>query len=408
MIGHRKLFLKSDNESSILALKRRARNECKEMEILPEESIPYDPQSNGGAGSAVKIMQEIVRVQLSQLAANFGKKIPLDHLCLTWLIQYCSSMYNLKFPIVGHGRTPYMRWRLRQFHGFLHSFGIGVYYRRSADKFATKFTRGIYLGKTMVQPYAHILADSELGALFTTRDIKLRDDKHNYDWGEFNAAIKQPPWGATPPKTAMTPTYADVTDKADTALAPARFKSCMIKEKYCIEFGFTPGCYGCKHIEDRNKPKSSHSQKSASALDIAVPYDPLVALQPAMAPVASAASAASSSSASAPARLSQSHSPPHPPTTTSHTTAATTMMTGKQTTRRDTLISTGGGVGNTTGDDVAMDDNTVTGGGGNARTDNDVDIATHGDDQMNVSQFTASQALILRLGLSNLHRQFTR
>jgi hypothetical protein len=224
MLGYKKLFIKFDNESSILALKRRVRDENKDdVTLLPEESATHDPQTNGTAEAAVKIMQENVRVHLSQLSHNYGRRIPLDHVRLTWLIPYVATLYNLRYPIKGDGRTLRMNWKLRQFHGVFYDFGRGVFYRRAGEIYDAQFVRGIYLGKSMMQPYAHIIADSESGALFTTRDIKIRTDETSFDWDEFSNAIKQAPWGSTPPKTSMTATYAEVTTKADKVIAPARF-----------------------------------------------------------------------------------------------------------------------------------------------------------------------------------------
>ncbi len=131
------------------------------------------------------------------------------------------------------------------------------------------------------------------------------------------------------------------------------------------------------------------------------------------APDASASAASASSSSSlAPARsFSQSHSPPSHPPRTPRSTTASTMVDGRQTTRNDNLIPTGGGGGvdDPTAipkDDVAMQDNGHDVVGDNAG--DDVDIAAHGNDTMDVSHFSASQAFVLRLGLTRLHKKSSR
>ena len=53
LLGYKKIVLKSDNESSILALKQAVKDST-HVEIIPEESPIGDHQANGEVGNAIK------------------------------------------------------------------------------------------------------------------------------------------------------------------------------------------------------------------------------------------------------------------------------------------------------------------------------------------------------------------
>ncbi len=115
-LGYRKFFLKSDDEAAIIALKKILKSRLTDCEIALEESSVYDPQSNGEVEKQVHLMQENSRLHLCQLVDSLGTKIPLDHPCVSWLVNYAAFIYCIKSPHRDDGRTPYNRHKLRLYN----------------------------------------------------------------------------------------------------------------------------------------------------------------------------------------------------------------------------------------------------------------------------------------------------
>ena len=65
-LGHVKVIVKSDNEPALLHVVREAlkaiRVRCEMEQVGEEHSVPYDPQTNGGAEVGVKLAKGHVMV----------------------------------------------------------------------------------------------------------------------------------------------------------------------------------------------------------------------------------------------------------------------------------------------------------------------------------------------------------
>ena len=68
--GYKKLFLKSDDEPSILALKNEVRAKLEDVEILLTESTTGDHRANGDAEVTVREIKRQVRVLKTSLEEN--------------------------------------------------------------------------------------------------------------------------------------------------------------------------------------------------------------------------------------------------------------------------------------------------------------------------------------------------
>ena len=125
-LGYRRLFLKSDCEAALVALKKLVKSKLVDCQITLEESPPYEPQSNGEIEKQVHLMQENTRVQLCQLVDSLGVRIPDNHPAISWLVNYSAFLYCIKSPHRDDGRTPYMRHKLRTYGKKVFEFGEGV------------------------------------------------------------------------------------------------------------------------------------------------------------------------------------------------------------------------------------------------------------------------------------------
>jgi hypothetical protein len=126
-----------------------------------------------------------------------------------------------------------------------YEFGEGVEYRRRGQsKFDTRFARGVYLGCRLVDEQ-HLVADSSTGEVVTCRDVKQRPKEMRFSFTEFDAAIKSCSFVGSPPRSSMTKQFAEVAFTQREEIVP-KYKSFQCKETYFMEYGFTPGCAGCR------------------------------------------------------------------------------------------------------------------------------------------------------------------
>ena len=100
-----KLTMKSDQEPSILALKRAVAAE-RVGETVPIESPVRASKSNGRMENAVKIWQEQLRTIKHDVESKFKKRIEVDSVLFSWLIPYVTDTMN-KYKVGTDGRTAY-------------------------------------------------------------------------------------------------------------------------------------------------------------------------------------------------------------------------------------------------------------------------------------------------------------
>ena len=77
--GHSRVALRSDNEAAIVQLVASATNRLKleGVDVTVEGSVPYDPQSNGAAGSRVKRVKGRVRALQLGLENDLRSRVPI-------------------------------------------------------------------------------------------------------------------------------------------------------------------------------------------------------------------------------------------------------------------------------------------------------------------------------------------
>jgi hypothetical protein len=105
-LGYKRITFKSDQEPSILALKRQVSDEMQGIEFVMEESPVSAHAANGHVEGAVRRIAGQVRTILDQTQMNYKAKIETTHPLLAWAVMHAASMIT-SFSLGRDGRTPW-------------------------------------------------------------------------------------------------------------------------------------------------------------------------------------------------------------------------------------------------------------------------------------------------------------
>ena len=96
-LGHARAAVWSDNESAIPKLVNTAVNLLKlsGMVVAVEGSAEYDPQSNGAAESAVRLVKGQVRALQDGVENGIKSHIPVGHPVITWLVRRAAMVRTI-------------------------------------------------------------------------------------------------------------------------------------------------------------------------------------------------------------------------------------------------------------------------------------------------------------------------
>ena len=97
-------------------------------EIVPEESPPYNPQSNGRAERAVRSFKEQRSAVILGLEERLGIEIPADHPIQSWITEYSSSLLR-RVKVGNDGLTALERIKGRKSHRVLPEIGEAILYK---------------------------------------------------------------------------------------------------------------------------------------------------------------------------------------------------------------------------------------------------------------------------------------
>ena len=113
LLGHDKIILKTDNEASIMALKRAIMTE-KPVTIVPEEAPVRESQSNGEVENAVKQVQSKTRTLRLSIESRYEMDLNRDHPSIPWMLKHAADMLR-RMSIGKDGRTAWERMKGKKF-----------------------------------------------------------------------------------------------------------------------------------------------------------------------------------------------------------------------------------------------------------------------------------------------------
>ena len=118
---------------------------------LVEHGPRDDSQAHGRAERSVRTIEELVRVQLTDLEMRTGE--PVDHLgnLFGWVVRHATDLSN-KRMVSKDGTTPWSRMRGRPYRGQLLRFGVPVMHRLCGEPaggvLLNRWSTGVWVGKT--------------------------------------------------------------------------------------------------------------------------------------------------------------------------------------------------------------------------------------------------------------------
>ena len=260
-----KLTFKTDQEASIVALKR-AVTAARTGETVPIESPVRASKSNGMMESAVGIWQGQLRTIKHYTEYMMKKRIEVDSVLFSWLVPFCSDVMN-KFRVGSDGRTAYERITEHKFKGTVVGFGELVDFILETNKSEThkadsRVQQGIFLG------YAWRSTECLVGTrdgIYKCRTIKRRPAETAYDpncaeylvtmyddyvmKGAKTSVAAGAPRPGIPEGVAPTPTRGREFVPRRVYIKPADF------EKH----GHTEGCRGCEWLTNKLGPRVNHN-----------------------------------------------------------------------------------------------------------------------------------------------------
>ena len=192
--GYKKVLLRSDNENSIVALRKMIIKLC-DAEVIDEDSIKGESQTNGLAEVGVKIIEGIVRTLKIDLEKNMKKAVDNKSVALAWLVEHSCVVYN-RCTVCSDGRTPWQRAYGKAASLPLVPFGEKVLYKKlkaTGDKknsLEPRFSYGIYLG-SRPKSGEHYIGIEE--GVIRCRDVRRLAEDKRYDV-EMLEKIKGTPW----------------------------------------------------------------------------------------------------------------------------------------------------------------------------------------------------------------------
>ena len=144
-----KLTLKSDQEDSIVALKRAIAT-GRVAESVPIESPVRASKSNGKVENGIKVWQKQVRTIKHHVESRIKRKIKTDSPLLEWLFVWCAEIMN-KFKVQASSRTVYEQITGHQCNHMVIGFAETVHFQCTQDKshrhkLDSDWQTGVFLG----------------------------------------------------------------------------------------------------------------------------------------------------------------------------------------------------------------------------------------------------------------------
>jgi len=251
-LGYRRIILKSDQEPSMIAMRRAVQQTWEMGEITMEDSPAYDPKSNGAVERSVRTIKEQVRTMKSDLEGRLMRKLDGgDRSILCWMIEHAGALLR-RYKVGPDGRTAYERVKGRGSRRWMVPFGECVWWMPLRPQTAQpsnldpRVEEGCFVGLRETSDEALIVTTE---GLVKCRDIRRRPEPER--WSDvLIKAVSATPCAPNPGSNDMR----IKTVRVDAGTVPRATESngksqksrrMRLMKKDFERFGFTVDCPGC-------------------------------------------------------------------------------------------------------------------------------------------------------------------
>jgi hypothetical protein len=280
-LGYSTIIVKSDNEPAMLKLVKVAVQRLRvSLETVREEhSKEYDSKAHGGTETRIRSVRMLFRTLRSYLESQIGKKIPIFHPILAWLLSYTATLQNI-VARGSDGRTPWSTIKGRPFNGRLAAFGEMCRWKlptkgpaaRNRGNMEVQNEEGIFLGINWnVNEYLYATAEGIQGSRSLTRvPFEQR-------WSlEAISAVAATPWQLKVPRDPEVIFPQDVPKEAPPRreILPVRRLKIMADDLH--KHGLTHGCPYCDYVRENGqaRPGMAHSEACRDRILTAIAATP--------------------------------------------------------------------------------------------------------------------------------------
>jgi len=279
--GYKKVLLRSDNENSIVALRRKIVT-LVDAQVLQEDSIQGESQTNGLAEVGVKILEGMIRTLKIAVETRIGEELESSSVLLAWLAEHAAVVYN-RCAVMADGRSPWQRAYGKASTMPLLPFGEKVLYKplkKTGDhknSLQAKFNFAFYLGSRS-RSGEHFVGTSE--GVVRCRDVRRLTLDKRWDL-EGLKGVTGAPWAPVSGESSLEVPTNIVTKKVaqeeqDGEYRPdINIKRMMIRKADVIKYGKTPGCAGCRALLEGDGRRQSHTEGCRSQMEKRMEADPV-------------------------------------------------------------------------------------------------------------------------------------
>ena len=252
-LGHSRVVIRSDNEPALVSVVDRVVKALKVSagvdSVTSEGSVPYDPQTNGHAEGAVRLIKGQFRAMLLCLEDKVQGRIPLDHPILAWLVSHAATVRNMR--LVGtDGKTGQQRARGSSSSTPLLAFGEVCRYKMRAQEqgighTAWRWGTGVWLGIER-RSGQYMVYDKAQRGVKHARTIKPMPNPQQWQLDKLQE-VDSTPWAMTdaqPPEIIP----GEPRQAVPTAERAAQARRLYIKQSDIDNHGYTDGCPRCDHL----------------------------------------------------------------------------------------------------------------------------------------------------------------
>jgi hypothetical protein len=258
--GHKKMLLRSDNEDSVLALRKKI-IELDDGQVIPEASIKGESQTNGLAEVGVKILEDVIRTLKIAVETKIKEPLAANPILLAWLAEHAAAVYN-RCAGMTDGRSPWQRADGKASAMPLLPFGEKVVYKplkKTGDlknSLQARFKFAFYLGSRS-RSGGHFFGTSE--GVVRCRDVRRLTEDKRWDL-EGLKGVKGAPWAPVNGEATLeVPTQVVQEEQDGEFRRDLNIKRMMIRRSDVIKYGETPGCPGCRAVLEGRRQKHTEA-----------------------------------------------------------------------------------------------------------------------------------------------------